>query len=86
MVLFGRKKEPGVRSFILKLVNNNCPELKALIEGPRNDSRVNLVTVVMVVPVEKEQLQLPRTFMAVTKEFSSTGVALVLDQQRAWIR
>jgi hypothetical protein len=80
MPMFSRKKDFGVQSFVLKMVNNNCPELKALVEGPRLDTRVNLVVVVMVVPLENKRLQIRRTFTAVTKEFSNNGVSVVLDR------
>jgi hypothetical protein len=83
MPLFAKKKELGVQSLVLKMVNNNCPELKALMEGPRNDSRVNLVVVVMVIPLKKGRLFVESAFTAVTKEFSNTGVAVVLDRPRA---
>jgi len=80
MPLFTKKREIAVQSFILKLVNNNCPELLALMEGPRMDSRVNLTVVVAVVPVEKKKPQINQAFTAMTKEFSSNGVALVLSE------
>ncbi len=83
MTLFTKNKVSPVKSFIIKLVNNNCPELKAMIEGPRRDRRVNLTVVVMVVPLEGETLRVGRTLTAVTKEFSDTGAAVVLDHQRA---
>ena len=82
MPLFTKKREIGVQSFILKLVNNNCPELLALMDGPRIDSRVNLTVVVAVVPVEKKKPQIDQAFTAVSKEFSSNGVALVLNEPR----
>ena len=44
------------------------------------DSRVNLVVVVMIIPLVDRKLQVPGTVMAVTKEFSNTGVAVVLDR------
>lgn len=80
MPLFTKKKDVRVQSFVLKLVNNNCPELKAMMEGPRVDSRVNMVVVVMIIPVEGKQIQIRQAFTAVTKEFSNTGVAVVLDR------
>ncbi len=82
MPLFTKNEVSRVKSFVVKLVNNNCPELKSLIEGPRRDSRVNMTVVVMVIPLEGKALQVSQAFMAVTKEFSSTGVAVVLDHQR----
>lgn len=82
MPLFSKRKDLGVQSFVLKLVNNNCPELVSRLDGPRSDSRVNLVTVVMIVPVLDGNIHADRAFTAITKEFSSTGVAVVLDQVR----
>ena len=75
MPLFAKRKDDEVKSFVLKLVNNNCPGLTAFREGPRIDSRVNLVVVVMVIPVDDGQIQVRKAFTAVTKEFSNTGVS-----------
>lgn len=82
MPLFSKRKDLGVQSFVLKLVNNQCPGLKAQLEGPRADSRVNLVVVVLIVPMEGGSPQVDRAFTAITKEFSNAGVAVVLDQPR----
>ena len=83
MPLFTQDKKMGVQSFVLKVVNNNCPELRALIEGPRLDRRVNLTVVVLVVPLDGERPLVDRAFSAVTREFSGTGVGLVLDEPKA---
>ena len=80
MSLFRKNKDVGVQSFVLKLVNNNCPGLKAMTEGPRPTAGSNLVVVVMIIPMENKRLQVDRAFTAVTKEFSNTGVAVVLDR------
>jgi len=80
--LFTKNKPLQVQGFILKLVNNNCPELKALVEGPRLDRRVNLAVVVLVIPIEQGDLCVEQAFTAVTKEFSNTGVAVVLSEPR----
>ena len=80
MSLFTKKKDTAIHAFILKVVNNNCPELKAMLEGPRLDRRVNLTVVVTVVPVEDDEIITERAFNAVTKEFSANGVALVLSE------
>jgi hypothetical protein len=80
MPLFAKKKDLRVQTLILKLVNNHCPELKAMLEGPRADSRVNLTVVVMVVPLKDSHLQADRAFSAVTKEFSCAGTSIVTDQ------
>jgi hypothetical protein len=80
--IFARNKEMAVQSFVLKLVNNNCSELDSLMDGPRSEARVNLVMVVYVVPLQQNQPMLEQAFTTVTKEFSTTGVALVLDEPR----
>ena len=83
MSLFTANKKHEVQSFMLKLVNNNCPELKGLMEGPRVETRVNLCVVVLVIPLDKNRPMLERMFAAVTKEFTTLGVALVLSEPRA---
>lgn len=83
MPLFTRDKKRAVQSFILKMVNNNCPEMGALIEGPRLENRVNLTVVALVIPVEGKKPLTTKAFPAVTKEFSTSGLAVVLDQPRA---
>ncbi|MGQ9573697.1 MAG: hypothetical protein ACUVUC_00125 [Thermoguttaceae bacterium] len=83
MRLFAPNKELEVQTFTLKLINNNCPELKGLMEGPRAESRVNLTVVVLVVPLHQDRLLADRAFAAVTKEFTTLGVSLVLSQPRA---
>ena len=82
MSIFSKKKEIGVQSFILKVVNNNCPELEALIEGPRLDRRVNLTVVVVIIPIERKKPALGQSFTAVTKEFSTSGLSVVLSEPR----
>ena len=79
MPLFSKKKTIGVQSFILKVVNNSCPELRDQLEGPRLDRRVNLTLAVAVVPLEGQHPRVDRAFTAVTKEFSTSGLSLVLD-------
>jgi hypothetical protein len=80
MPLFSRKKEPAVQSFILSLLNQNCHALHERLEGPRFEGRVNVTMVVMVVPVEEQKPLVRRAFTAISKEFSSSGVAIVIDR------
>ncbi len=83
MLLFSPRKDQEVQSFLIKLVNNNCPEVRGLDEGPRLDTRVNLTVVVLVIPLEKKRPAIERVFAAVSKEFNATGVSLVLHEPRA---
>jgi hypothetical protein len=80
MPLFAKRREMAVQRFLLKFVNNNCSELEALIEGPRLERRVNLTTVVMVIPFERKKPQVGRVFFAITKELATSGVAVVVEQ------
>ena len=83
MPIFSRKREQEVQGFICKVVNNNCSELENLIEGPRLEGRVRLSIVVLVIPLENNRPVVERTFAAVTKEFSTSGLALVVNSARA---
>ncbi len=67
---------------MLKLVNNNCPDLEAMIEGPRLEGRVRLSVVVLVIPYEHGRPVMTQMFAAVSKEFSTNGMSLVLNQPR----
>ncbi|MDY0168141.1 MAG: hypothetical protein RBS80_16455 [Thermoguttaceae bacterium] len=82
MGLFTKSHEREVQSFLLKVVNNNCQELRALMDGPRAESRVPLVGVVLVVPLVKNEPAMGQAFTAMTKELSTTGMALVLTEPR----
>ena len=83
MIFQARKKLLGVQNFVLKVINNNCPELKALFEGPRRDKRVNLTLPVLVIPLLNGKLQVGHAFNAVTRELSINGVGIVLDSPMA---
>lgn len=82
MPLFAKNQEREVQSFLLKVVNNNCQELRTLMDGPRTESRIPLVGVVLVVPLLKNRPAMGQAFTAITKELSTTGMALVLAEPR----
>jgi hypothetical protein len=79
MPIFARRKDVAVQSFILSLVNQNCPSLRDKLEGPRLEGRVNLSLIVTVVPVENGTHNFQRAFTAPTREFSSSGVGVMID-------
>lgn len=81
-MFFSRNKKLAVSTFLVKLLNNNCPDLIGLQDGPRNDTRVNLTVVVLIIPLEKNQIQPTKAFHAVTKDFSSTSVSVMVDAPR----
>lgn len=80
MELFARKKNHDISSFVLALLNQNCPALRERFDGPRLEGRVNLTIPIVLVPIEDDELQIRRTFRALTKEFSNSGVAVFIDQ------
>jgi hypothetical protein len=82
-MFFTRNKKLSVSSFLVKLINNNCADLLQLQEGPRVDSRVNLTVVVMVIPLENKKLDGDEAFHAVTKDFSSTSLSVMVDSPRS---
>ena len=83
MSLFAENKDFKVRALILKLVNNSCPELKGQLEDARSDNRVNLATVVAVVPIKEGKIQLDEAFTAMTKNFANQGVSIVVEHPLA---
>ncbi|RMF87555.1 MAG: hypothetical protein D6741_20420 [Planctomycetota bacterium] len=82
MWLFTRDPKLDVRSFMLKLVNNNCPDLKEFEFGNRAETRVRMTVVTLVIPFENKKPDFTKMFAAVTKEVSSGGASLVLSEPR----
>ena len=80
MPLFAPNKTRAVQTFVLKLVNNNCPELQNLADGPRLETRVNLTIAVMLAPMEKHTPLIDEAVGAVTKEFSTSGMGVVIGK------
>jgi len=83
VLLFGQTRQrQEVQRFILKIINNHCWQVESLLEGPRGEQRVRINLVVLIVPLEKDGPVLEEAFGAVTKEFSSTGVSLIVGGGR----
>jgi hypothetical protein len=80
--IFAKRRTLAVQSFILKLINNNCPDLRSRLDGPRSEGRVPLTVVVLVVPMEKKRPAVGQVFAAVSKEFSTNGTALITSRPR----
>ena len=80
MPLFRRDKSRAVQNFVLNLVNRECLDSRKLVEGSRLESRVNLTAVVTIVPIENKRPCVDKSLVTVTKEFSSTGVSVILSQ------
>ena len=82
MLLFSKKPPVGVQSFLLRYVNSHCPELGSMLDNRREESRIPICEVTIVVPIQDGKLQMAEQFPTVTKEFSTTGVSIVLDHPR----
>ncbi len=77
---FSQPKSVAVKNRILELLNETCSGMATKTDGRRIDSRIKRVVVGIVVPIEDRQLQVERAFTVLTKDFSSAGVALVVNQ------
>ncbi len=77
---FSNPKALAVKNRILELINETASGLPSKTDGRRVDSRIKRVVVGIVVPIEDRRLQVDRAFTALTKDFSSGGVAIVLNQ------
>jgi hypothetical protein len=83
MSLFSKAKKRDVQAFVLHLLNHHCPDLGRLDnDDARRETRTNLSLVVLVVPIQKGKPDAEQAFTTVTKEFGTTGVALVLGEPR----
>ena len=82
MLLFSRNKTVGVQTYLLRLINNHCPELAPLFDNRRDETRVPVCVVTLVVPLANGRPRRADHFATVTKEFSTTGVSIVLSEPR----
>lgn len=80
LLLPSRGKERRVQGLLVKIVNSHCSELRNRIEGPRLEGRVNLTLAVQVVPLnERQKPCVDRVFATVTREFSTSGLSIVVE-------
>ena len=78
--LFRRNRQQEVQSFVLNLLNNQSSGLQIGNEELRFESRINLTIVVLVVPIKNNKPQVDQCLTTVTKDFSSSGVSIVLSE------
>ena len=78
---FSDGKTSAVRNRVFQLINETCSGMLTKTEGRRVDSRITRVVVGMIIPIENRQLQVDKAFTAVSRDFSSGGVAMLLNQQ-----
>ena len=79
---FSRRKVQAAKNRMFELVNELCSGKLTKSDGRRIDSRIRQVVVGLIVPIENRQLQTDRAVAALTKDFSSGGVAMVINQPR----
>jgi hypothetical protein len=66
------------QGYLMKILNNNCPQLEAYSHGEREERRMNLTVVAFVVPVRAGSLDIAAAKATVTKEFSVSGLSVIL--------
>lgn len=79
---FSNPKALAVKNRILELINETGAGLTTKTNRRRVDSRVKRVVVGIVVPIEDRRLQIDRAFTVLTKDFSSAGVAIVVNEPK----
>lgn len=80
MSLFAKKdkdKKTGVQSFVLKLVNTNCRELRSVGDGPRLERRTPLALATIVVPFRDRPLT-QEAFATISLEFTTSGLSVLM--------
>lgn len=75
-----RNKRMKAQRLLVRIVNARNKDVESHIEGPREDRRVNLTVPVWVVPVEKGRPRMADAFTTVTREMSTSGMSLVVQQ------
>ena len=82
MLLFEQRKlEQEVQRHILRLLNNHRSELDFAIDEARVEQRANLTIAVFIVPSKDGKPILEEAFPAVTKDFCSNGISLIVREQ-----
>jgi hypothetical protein len=78
---FSNTRALAVKNRILELIDETAAGLSIKTDGRRLDSRIKRVVVGVIVPLEERRLQVDRAFTVLTKDFSSGGVAVVVNNQ-----
>jgi len=82
VVFSTRKRLNQVQSFVLKFVNNQTEPLADLDLQRRSESRVRINTVVLLIPYQDHRPQIAKMFPGLTKDWSTTGLSVVLSEPR----
>ncbi len=84
MTFYVQKRIPEIQSFMLKFVNNHTNALESVILHKRRETRARLNVVVVVIPYEKGKIHVDEGFTAVSKEFSTSGMSVILPEPRGF--
>lgn len=82
VVFSARKRLNQVRSFVLKFLNNHAEPLLEFDLRKRSETRVRINTVVILIPFQHSRAQVTRMFSGFTKDWSTTGVSVILSEPR----
>ena len=75
------KKRNEAQRFLARIINNECSLMDRMREGPREEPRINLAVVAVVVPMQHGKPRIERAFATVTREVSTSGLCLVLQEK-----
>jgi len=82
VVFSARKRLNQVQSFVLKFLNNHAEPLTEFDPRKRNETRVRINTVVLLIPYRDHRPQLEKMFSGFTKDWSTTGMSVILSEPR----
>ena len=78
MLLFGsRKQERDAQRVLLRLMNQHSSTQGVFPDGPRDETRMNLTLVVLVIPTVGKEPIVDEAYTATTKDVSSSGMSIV---------
>lgn len=86
MPFFTQKKLHEVQSFVLKFVNSHSDVLDSVNLGKRRESRARLCVVAVLIPYDTGEIPVKQKLPVITKEFSSTGMSVILPEPRGFDR
>lgn len=74
------RRMKDAQGYLTKIANNHSPTLEAYALGEREERRLNLTIPVYVVPALGNVVDVAAAKATVTKEFSSIGFSVILDE------
>ena len=75
------KEEEEARAFLARFLNNRYLRQKVAVAEKRRETRSNLLIGVWVIPMIEGSPAIHRAFPSVTRDFTTSGLCLVVDAQ-----